>query len=39
MIKEGVYLVIPCHKQIKAATMGNIAKTAGLTSEAFKKLL
>jgi len=32
-------LVIPRHNPINAITMGGIAKTAGLTPEAFRELL
>jgi hypothetical protein len=32
-------LVIPRHNPINAITMGSIAKSAGLTPEAFRKLL
>jgi len=39
MNKGGVYLIIPRHTQIKAATMGDIAKTAGLSPEQFRELL
>jgi predicted RNA binding protein YcfA (HicA-like mRNA interferase family) len=39
MSKGPVYLVIPRHTEIKATTMGHIAKTAGLTPEQFRALL
>ena len=39
MSRDGVYLIIPRHTEIKASTMGSIAKTAGLTPERFKDLL
>ena len=39
MNKDDVYLIIPRHTEIKATTMGNIAKTAGLTPEQFRELL
>jgi len=39
MSKGNVRLVIPRHAEIKATTMGAIAKTAGLTPEQFRELL
>jgi hypothetical protein len=32
-------LIIPRHNPINAFTMGDLAKTAGLTPEEFRKLL
>jgi hypothetical protein len=34
-----VRLTIPRHNPVNAITMGNIAKDAGLTPQAFKELL
>ena len=34
-----VLLTIPRHNPVNAITMGNIAKDAGLTPQAFKELL
>jgi len=34
-----VRLVIPRHNPINSITMGNIAKTAGLTPEQFREML
>jgi predicted RNA binding protein YcfA (HicA-like mRNA interferase family) len=39
MRKGDVPVQIPRHTQINAITMGDIAKTAGLTPEQFKTLL
>jgi len=39
MTKDGVYLIIPRHTEIKATTMGGIAQDAGLTPDQFRELL
>lgn len=39
MGRGDVILVIPRHTEIKAATMGSIAKAAGLTPDQFRALL
>jgi predicted RNA binding protein YcfA (HicA-like mRNA interferase family) len=39
MRKGEVTIQIPCHSEIKATTMGGIAKTAGLTPDQFRALL
>ena len=39
MRKGGVSVQIPRHNEIKATTMGDIAKNAGFTPEQFRQLL
>lgn len=39
MGREAARVIVPRHNPINALTMGNIAKQAGLTPEAFRALL